>query len=147
MVCLGNICRSPLAEGILKDKVEKSGLDVEVDSAGTGGWHVGEKPDSRSIEKAWEYGINISGQRARQFKASDLKEFDMVYAMDASNYSNIIAMAESDSEIDKVKMILNESSPGSNQAVPDPYYGGADGFETVYQLLDEACDAIINKLK
>ena len=145
MVCLGNICRSPMAEGILRNKAHSSGLDFEIDSCGTGGWHVGESPDPRSQSKMVEKGLDISGLRARQFKIADFEEFDLIYCMDGSNYEHVSAMASNDEQTAKVKMILNESSPGSDQNVPDPYYGGRDGFETVYQLLDEACDVIVNK--
>ena len=146
MVCLGNICRSPLAEGILQDKLNAKELAIEVDSAGTGGWHVGQEPDSRSIEVARKYGIDISHQKARQFSASDFKLFDIIYAMDGSNLSDIIALAETKENIEKVKLILNEIEPNQDKPVPDPYYGGDDGFENVYKLLDEACEIITNKL-
>lgn len=147
MVCLGNICRSPLAEGILRAKIESNHLEIEVDSAGTGGWHAGQSPDPRSIEIANKYQINISNQRARQFSVSDFQEFDIIYAMDGSNSSDIIAMASNREEMEKVRLILNELSPIENKPVPDPYYGGDQGFENVYQLLNEACDAIIKKIK
>lgn len=146
MVCLGNICRSPLAEGILKNKLQLSGLEIEVDSAGTGGWHAGQLPDPRSIEKAMEYGIDITNQRARKFQTSDFQSFDLIYAMDGSNYSDIISLANSKEEMGKVKIILNELYANEDRSVPDPYYGGDDGFENVYQLLDEACESIIKKL-
>ena len=146
MVCLGNICRSPLAEGILQEKINSKGLDIEVDSAGTGSWHIGKKPDSRSIEVAKKYQIDISNQRARQFSTNDFKEFDVIYAMDGSNLSDIVSMASGADEIKKVKLILNETSPTKNNPVPDPYYGEEDGFENVYRLLDEACEEIIKNI-
>lgn len=146
MVCLGNICRSPLAEGILKSKIEESNLNIIVDSAGTSGYHAGQSPDPRSIDKALEYGIDISLQRARQFQSSDFNEFDIIYAMDRSNYSDVIALANSEEEMKKVKLILNESLRNKDQSVPDPYYGEEDGFENVYQLLDEACENIVTQL-
>ena len=142
MVCLGNICRSPLAEGIMQNKINEHGLDWSIDSAGTGSWHVGEQPDPRSIEVARKYGIDITSQRARQFRAADLREFDLIYAMDSSNFRNILHKANSPSEEEKVKMIMNEVQPGYNQNVPDPYWDN-DGFEQVYQMLDEACERII----
>ena len=142
MVCLGNICRSPLAEGIMQNKINEHGLDWSIDSAGTGSWHVGEQPDPRSIEVARKYGIDITSQRARQFRAADLREFDLIYAMDSSNFRNILNKANSSEEEDKVKMIMNEVQPGYNQNVPDPYWDN-DGFEQVYQMLDEACERII----
>ncbi|MEL6865876.1 MAG: low molecular weight protein-tyrosine-phosphatase [Bacteroidota bacterium] len=147
MVCLGNICRSPLAEGIMYHKIQQQGLDWEVDSAGTGYWHVGEAPDQRSILVASKNGIDISQQKARQFDAADLNRYDLIYAMDASNYRNIIRAANSEEQEAKVDFILNMSRPGYNQAVPDPYYGGDQGFEEVFRLLDEACEAIIEKYK
>lgn len=145
MVCLGNICRSPLAEGILQSKVHPDVL--QVDSAGTAAYHIGNLPDSRSIDVARKYGLDLTYQRARQFSVDDFDAFDLIYAMDESNYQNILALARSDEDASKVKMILNESNPNSNQSVPDPYYGGNDGFENVYQMLDEACEIIANKVQ
>ena len=142
MVCLGNICRSPLAEGILKHKVLEKNLNWKVDSAGTSGWHAGELPDKRSIAVANAHGIDIIDQRSRPFRAYDLEEFDIIYAMDASNYRDILKHAKSDPERNKVKMIMNELEPGMNITVPDPYFG-EHGFENVYQMLDKVCDAII----
>ncbi|MCI5055448.1 MAG: low molecular weight phosphotyrosine protein phosphatase [Flavobacteriales bacterium] len=146
MVCLGNICRSPLAEGILRDKVNKSGKSAEVDSAGTSGFHEGEKPDSRSIEVARQFGIDISRQRSRPFRASDLQEFDLIYAMDQSNLNNILDLAKTDEEKSKVKLIMDELESSVAISVPDPYYGGEDGFKNVYLMLDKACDEIVKKL-
>lgn len=145
MVCLGNICRSPLAEGILQDKLNTKGLDIEVSSAGTGGWHVGQAPDTRAVALAKKYGIDISQQKARQFSVSDFEDFDLIYAMDGDNLSDIIALANTKEDIEKVKLILNEIAPNTDHAVPDPYYGEDDGFENVYQLLNEACEIITNK--
>ena len=144
MVCLGNICRSPLAEGILKNKTQN--LDVFVDSAGTASYHVGNLPDSRSIEIANENGIDLTDQRARQFSEKDFDDFDKIYAMDTNNYSNIISLARDQSDRDKVDVILNELNPKSYDSVPDPYYGAGDGFQIVYDMLDNACDAIVGKL-
>ncbi len=145
MVCLGNICRSPLAEGILKSKVNH--LDVEVDSAGTAAYHLGEQPDIRSIEIAKKYSIDLSNQRARQFSINDFNEFDKIYAMDTSNYANIIALARDESDRGKVDLILNESNPKSFESVPDPYYGGSNGFQDVFQMLDDACNKIVENLE
>lgn len=147
MVCLGNICRSPLADGLLRAKVKKEGLNVVVDSAGTAGYHIGEAPDSRMRATAKSYGISIDDLRARQFSSSDFNEFDLIYAMDQSNYNNIIALASSEEDKSKVKLILNESHPNMNLEVPDPYYGGDKGFIEVYELLDEATDVIMNNLR
>ena len=144
MVCLGNICRSPLAEGILKSKGVAS--KVLVESAGTGGWHVGELPDSRSIEIAKKHGIDITDQRGRKFSEYDFERYDVIYVMDNSNYRDVLKLANSDSEKKKVKLILNEIFPGENVDVPDPYYGGSQGFENVFQMLDDACEKIAQKL-
>ncbi len=145
MVCLGNICRSPLAEGILKSKLPTD--TFEVDSAGTGGWHAGELPDKRSILTAKSKGIDISDQRARQFKLIDFQNFDYIFAMDNSNYKDIIRLAPDEASKSKVRLILNELYPGENIPVPDPYYGEQNGFEQVFNLLDKACDILANKLK
>jgi len=142
MVCLGNICRSPLAEGILKTKIAAQGLDWEVASAGTGGYHVGELPDPRSIRTAQAHGIDITDQRSQKLQASDLATYDILYAMDATNYQNILKLAKTDEERAKVKMMMNEDKPGYNEQVPDPYWGD-DGFELVYDMLDRACDGVI----
>lgn len=144
MVCLGNICRSPLAEGILKAKTNH--LDVVVDSAGTAAYHIGEQPDIRSIAIAKKYGVDLTDQRARQFCTNDFDDFDKIYAMDTSNYSNIISLARNESDKNKVDLILNEVNPNSFQSVPDPYYGGDNGFQDVYDMLDEACDRIVEKI-
>jgi protein-tyrosine phosphatase len=144
MVCLGNICRSPLAEGILRAKVAAQGLDWEVDSAGTGTWHAGEAPDPRSQEVAKKHGLDISNQRARTFKPYDLEVFDRIYVMDSSNYNDVIKQAQTPEEVAKVKLIMNELYPGENRAVPDPYWDD-DGFEQVYQMLDNACSILTAK--
>lgn len=145
MVCLGNICRSPLAEGILQAKLS-SGL-YEVDSAGTAGYHVGELPDKRSVQVAKKYGIDITNQRSRKFEKADFDKFDMIFAMDKSNYDDIVAMSENRMQREKVKMILNELYPNEDMSVPDPYYGGDQGFENVYKMLDEVCTIIASKLE
>lgn len=143
MVCLGNICRSPLAEGILQSKVSDN---LFVDSAGTAGYHVGSLPDKRSIEVAYKYGLDITNQRCRKFTVEDFDNFDLIYAMDSSNYQNILMLARNEEDEAKVKMILNELNPNANHEVPDPYYGGDQGFENVYQMLDEACNIIAAKI-
>lgn len=145
MVCLGNICRSPIAEGILRQKAKEQGLHVQTDSAGTSSFHIGEAPDRRMRATAKSNGVDIDDLRARQFIPADFDRFDIIYAMDQSNYNNIISLAETDEEKEKVKLILNEINPGANQAVPDPYYGGDEGFQHVFDLLDEATDVIIDK--
>ena len=141
MVCLGNICRSPLAEGILKSKAN----NLYVDSAGTAGYHIGKKPDSRSIEIGLKNNIDISDQLARQFSSNDFTEFDKIYAMDNDNYSKIISLAKNQEEIDKVDLILNEIYPNEYMSVPDPYYGGDQGFVNIYDLLNKACEKIASK--
>lgn len=143
MVCLGNICRSPLAHGILQHKVEQKGLNAQVDSAGTNGYHDGEFPDSRSMEIALTNGIDISYQRSRQIKRKDIEFYDLIYVMDSSNYNNVLKMTRSEEEAKKVKMIMNELEPGKNINVPDPYYGGDEGFKNVYRMLDQVTDKII----
>lgn len=143
MVCLGNICRSPLAEGILKSKLSNSFI---VDSAGTANYHTGNPPDKRSIAVAKKYSLNISNLKGRQFHVSDFEIFDLIYVMDESNLKNVIKLARNNEDITKVKMILNEVYPNQNYDVPDPYYGGEDGFENIYKMLDEACSIIANNL-
>ena len=145
MVCLGNICRSPLAEGILKSKVDSN--KVFIDSAGTSNYHVGDTPDHRSIAVAKENKLDITTQKGRQFQTSDFDEFDHIYVMDMSNYHDVISLARNEEQKGKVKMILNEIFPGENVEVPDPYHGGDDGFNKVYKMLDEACEEIANNLE
>jgi len=147
MVCLGNICRSPLAHGILQHKVDAIELDWTIDSAGTGSWHVGQPPDNRSIEIGLKFGVDITNQKARQFIKSDFARFDKIYVMDSENYNNVVSLARSEEDKSKVGLILNLVNPGMNTAVPDPYYGGKQGFENVYDLLDQATDEIIRLFK
>ena len=147
MVCLGNICRSPMAEGILRDKASKLSYDIEVDSAGTAAYHIGEAPDSRMIETAMSRGINISDLRARQFCVNDFDVFDKIYAMDASNLSNMQQLARNKSDLDKLDLLLNCKDSFLNKSVPDPYYGGEDGFFNVYDILEESIEFILkNKI-
>ena len=143
MVCLGNICRSPLAEGILKSKIFS--FNTYIDSAGTGAYHVGEKPDKRSIAVANSNGIDISNQKARKFTVEDFDFFDIIYVMDNSNYKNVISLARNSQDSAKVKLILNEVFPNENLDVPDPYHGGEFGFKNVYNMLNEACDIIAKR--
>ena len=147
MVCLGNICRSPMAHGIFRDKALSAALSVSIDSAGTSGYHEGELPDSRAIENMKSHDIDITDLRSRQFTVTDFDEFDLIFAMDASNYSNILKLARNKADEQKVELFLNLASPGKNQSVPDPYYGGDSGFEHVYQLLDLAADKLVERLK
>jgi protein-tyrosine phosphatase len=144
MVCLGNICRSPLAEGLLASKLPKETFFV--DSAGTGSWHIGNQPDERSIAVAKKNGLDISLQKGRQFNTVDFDTFDYIYVMDSNNYSDVIKMVRNESDKSKVQMILNELFPNENVDVPDPYYGMQNGFDAVYKMLDETCEIIAKKL-
>lgn len=144
MVCLGNICRSPLAEGILKSKVNNT--KVYVDSAGTSATHQGELPDPRSIEVAQKHGIDITDQRSRPFSKEDFSKFDLIYVMDQSNLNNVLHLSSTTEDKSKVKLIMDELLPNEGQEVPDPYYGGEQGFENVYQMLDKACEKIRLKI-
>ena len=139
MVCLGNICRSPLAEGIMRSKLTKN---YYIDSAGTGGWHAGEAPDKRSIQTARNHGIDISKQSARKFTITDFDSFDVIFVMDQSNYKDVINLAPNGTAKSKVQLLLDNS-----KEVPDPYYGTLEDFEQVYQLLNQACETIARKLK
>ncbi|WP_458626198.1 low molecular weight protein-tyrosine-phosphatase [Winogradskyella sp. PC D3.3] len=144
MVCLGNICRSPLAHGIMQSKLPVD--HFYVDSAGTAAYHIGNPPDIRSITVAKQNGLDISTQSARQFKASDFDTFDYIYAMDQSNYNDIISLARHNVDIEKVQLFLDINTSIQNKNVPDPYYGGQDGFEYIYHLINETCDLIANTL-
>lgn len=145
MVCLGNICRSPLAEGILKSKVDPA--EIKVESAGTGDYHIGQIPDERSISIARKNNLDITDQKGRQFTASDFDAYDHIYVMDMANYSDVTALARNENDKKKVSLILDEIFPGENVDVPDPYYGGTEGFANVYKMLDEACDKIAEKYR
>ena len=138
MVCLGNICRSPLAQGILESKITSNTI---VDSAGTAAYHVGNPPDPRSIAVAKQNGIPISQFRARKFTREDFKNFNHIYVMDQSNYKDVIGLAETREEQEKVSLLLPDE-----KEVPDPYYGDSEGFESCYSLLDDACTQIVKKL-
>jgi protein-tyrosine phosphatase len=147
MVCLGNICRSPLAEGILRMKAEQQGIDLEIDSAGTSNYHTGECPDKRTIQNALNHNVDVSKLKARQFTISDYDKFDHIFVMDNSNYGDVISLARNDNDKHKVELILERVYPGSKMSVPDPYFGGEQGFENVFILLDKACDEIINSIR
>ena len=146
MVCLGNICRSPVAEGVLRYKSNEYNLPIIVDSAGTSDFHIGESPDKRSQENALKHGVDISSLRGRQFCVSDFDDFDLIYCMDSSNYQNVLRLARNENDKKKVDLLLNALNLGSNMSVPDPYYGDGDGFERVFQLIDGACEALIQKI-
>jgi len=144
MVCLGNICRSPLAEGLLASKLPKDRFFV--DSAGTGSYHIGKQPDQRSVMTAKKKGIDITNQKARQFSSRDFEDFDYIFVMDNTNYDDVIELAKNEGHKQKVQLILNELFPGDNVDVPDPYYGLQNGFDMVYEMLDETCDILSKKL-
>lgn len=145
MVCLGNICRSPMAEGVFRNRVEKAGRRIIVDSCGTSDYHVGQVPDYRAVKTLQRQGIDISGLAARQFKVEDFDNFDHIFVMDASNLMNVLALARTQSDKDKVSLLLEQTHPGENRSVPDPYFGGIDGFKEVYQMLDQAAIKFIEK--
>jgi protein-tyrosine phosphatase len=146
MVCLGNICRSPLAQGILEFNAQKMGVKIEVDSAGTSANHVGERPDPRSVAVGFAHGIDITYQRARQFVRDDFDRFDLIFVMDQSNYTDVLKLAPSKEHADKVHLIRDEEQPGAHKNVPDPYYGEEDGFEAVFSMLDKSAKAFLSKL-
>ncbi len=146
MVCLGNICRSPMAEGIMRLKIKKYKLAATVDSAGTSSCHQGEHPDKRSILSGAKHGVDISNLVSRPFIVNDFEQFDVIYAMDSENMNNIIQLAGNENNREKVKLILNEIYPSINKAVPDPYFGGEYDFEIVFSLLDKACEVIAKKI-
>jgi protein-tyrosine phosphatase len=147
MVCLGNICRSPMAEGLMQAKIDKYKLDAEVDSAGFEPYHSGDAPDFRAVRVMKQYGIDISRQRSRLFRVSDFEEFDSIYVMDSGNFNDVKSMAKNNTQMQKVDYILNISHPGTNKPVPDPYYGGEQGFEKTYHLLDSATELLAMELK
>ncbi|MEY8848734.1 low molecular weight protein-tyrosine-phosphatase [Psychroserpens sp. XS_ASV72] len=145
MVCLGNICRSPLAHGILESKLPSDRFYV--DSAGTANYHVGDSPDHRSIAVAKSNEIDISHQRGRQFEVSDFDTFDHIFTMDQSNYQNVVKLARGHSDIAKVKCVVDIDETISETSVPDPYYGNLTDFENVFSLLNKVCSTLANKLQ
>ncbi|HEV7780399.1 MAG TPA: low molecular weight protein-tyrosine-phosphatase [Chitinophagaceae bacterium] len=145
MVCLGNICRSPLAEGILQDKAFSAGLTWSVESAGTQNYHTGEAPHPLSQKVAKLNGIDICNQRARQFRADDFDIYDKIYALAGDVLEEIKRIAGKKFNPEKAGLLLNELHPGKNEDVPDPWYGPEPGYHEVYKLIDEACDAIVRK--
>ena len=144
MVCLGNICRSPLAEGILRKKTKH--LDLTIDSAGTAGYHIGKSPDPRAVAVAKKHDINISKLKARQFSRIDFENFDTIYVMDINNLSHLISLYSNAQERNKIRLILNEIDPKNHDSVPDPYYDD-NGFKKVYNMLNEACEKIAIKIE
>jgi len=145
MVCLGNICRSPLAEAIMREKLKAQHIEAFVDSAGTNGLHAGEAPDHRSIQTAKAHQIDITNQKARKLKASDLENFDFIFAMDSSNLKDINALSDNADVLAKIHLLLEFAGDFTSYEVPDPYFGSMDGFDSVYRLLDKACSTIADR--
>jgi len=144
-VCHGNICRSPMAEAILKSKISKQNLDIEVDSAGFEPYHLGDDPDSRTVEVLAKHNIRIVNKKARLFSRSDFYNFDKIYYMDENNRINLELMSQNNNELKNCDYAMNLVYKGKNISVPDPYYGGSEGFENVYQMLDKVCNEIIKQ--
>ncbi len=147
MVCLGNICRSPIAEGVLRLKVKQHGLNWVVESAGTESYHIGEAPHHFSQKICRVHGIDISEFRAAKFTAEDFGRYDMIYAFADDVYREIKRIGGGKADMSRVQYFLNELHAGSNASVPDPYYGAEEGYKTVYDLIDKTCDAVIKKYK
>lgn len=146
-VCLGNICRSPLAEGIMLHLNEKHDLNWTIDSAGTAGYHVGEAPDPRTIKNARKNGVDLTELRARQFTVSDFEKFDHIFVMDQSNRRNVLQLASEDGHREKVKLFLDYALDGEQTEVPDPWYGDEAGFENVFQLVKNGCEQLVRKMR
>ncbi len=145
-VCMGNICRSPMAEGVVREVFKKRGIEAELDSAGTGAWHAGEPPDYRAQRELKKHGISIADLRARKIRYQDLNYYDKIYAMDASNYSDIMMMADKE-QAGKIDMFMNIAEPGRNKSVPDPYYDDDKGFATVYEMIKKSAEALADKME
>jgi protein-tyrosine phosphatase len=143
MVCLGNICRSPMAQGIMEARAAAAGLDVTVDSAGTGGWHVGDAPDHRAVEAAAGRGVDIAGQRARQVTPEDFRAFDIICAMDKANLRALQALAPADATA-RLTGLMEHAADGAPRAVPDPYYGSRQDFETALDLIERGVDGLLD---
>ena len=146
-VCTGNICRSPLAEGILLDKLRKKNIPAEVDSAGLENFHVGDPPDNRAGIVAGKHGIDISGHRGRLFVTDDFDKFDKIFIMDSFHYAALSGMSRNESDLKKIEYTMNAVEPGKNIPVEDPWYDGMNAFETVYKQLDFACENIADWIK
>lgn len=147
MVCLGNICRSPLAEGIMRKKMVENFIAGEVDSCGFESFHIGNTPDQRAIQVAHQHGIDISDHRGKIFMKSYFDTFDKIFVMDANNFRDVANVARNSDDMEKVDYIMNMVFPDSNKAVPDPYYGSQADFTETYNLLDAATDKIIEAIK
>lgn len=146
MVCLGNICRSPMAEGVMRHLADKKGLQIQVDSAGTSNYHIGETPDSRAIQAMKQYGINISNLKARQFTVDDFDRFDVIYVMDEQNLKDAKKLAVHPEHHEKLQLLMDTLYPGKSVNVPDPRFGGNEGFHEVYQMLETAMAKIVDHL-
>ena len=145
-VCMGNTCRSPTAEGVMRRLVEEEGLDIEIDSAGTGGWHAGEPPDERATLAARRRGVTLEGA-ARQVTADDYRRFDLLIALDRSNLRELIARAPDEDAAERVRLLREFDPAAGDLDVPDPYYGGDRGFETVLDMVEAACRGLIDELR
>lgn len=145
-VCLGNICRSPMAEGILKQAAAAKNIPLQLDSAGTGGWHAGEQPDKRARDYMKSRGLDISGLRARQIRYEDLDTFDYILVMDRDNLRNVLTMCRYDAQREKVRLMLSYWNESPDDEVPDPYYGGEEGFALVYSWVHHAAQAFLQTL-
>lgn len=147
MVCLGNICRSPLAKYILEEKLGDIKNNIFVDSCGTAAYHIGESADERTIAIAKKYHIDISKHRARQFKKNDFETFDIIYAMDADNFNQLVYMADNYASKSKIKLFLEDAYPNKKLDVPDPYYGDIESFDNTFKIIDNACEIIVKNFK
>lgn len=148
MVCHGNICRSPLAKALMIKKLQELDVtNIQVDSAGTSDHHVGQAPDPRTQANSKKHGIDVSSYRARQFRSPDFATYDRIYVMDSANYADIMLLAENEKESMKVRLFLDAAHPGSKASVPDPWYGGEEGFEEVFHILDKACGIVAKEIK
>lgn len=145
-VCLGNICRSPLAEGILKDKLAKKDIEALVESAGFESYHINEHPDKRAVKIARKHGIDISDYSCRLFTTEDFEKFDKIYVMESANYRDVKYFARDDKDMEKVQFLMSVLS-GKNDPVPDPYFGDEEGFEKTFQQINKACEKIVENLK
>ena len=147
MVCLGNICRSPLAAGILRKKLHEMNIEATVESAGFEPYHIGEGPDDRTIAIARRHGIDISDHSMRLFSKEDFKSYDRIYVMDQRNLRDVLFLAATEDDKKKVDYLMNAVNPGRNQIIPDPYYGDIADFEQAFKLIEQACDHIADSLK
>jgi protein-tyrosine phosphatase len=145
MVCLGNICRSPMAQGVMEARAAAAGLDVTVDSAGTGGWHVGDAPDHRAVEAAARRGFDITGQRARKVRVADFRDFDLICAMDDANFEDLQAMAPPDASA-RLTRLMDHVGDGPPRVVPDPYYGGRREYEQALDLIEQGVDGLLAQM-